>query len=79
MSDERIEELWTMVRPIYDKKGRVKLHIFPSRDIEDRMKDPQYAQHADLWALLARAKQSFEDTQVPPKVRFSKSDEYVLD
>jgi hypothetical protein len=79
MSDERIEELWTMVRPIYDKKHKVALHIFPSRDIDALVSDDRYVKHRDFWKLLAKSMHGFDSDHKEPKVGFDKDGSYVFD
>ena len=79
MSDERIEELWTMVRPIYDKKHKVALHIFPSRDIDALVSDDRYVKHRDFWKLLAKSMHGFDSDHKEPKVGFDKDGSYVFE
>jgi hypothetical protein len=79
MSDERIEELWTMVRPIYDKKHKVALHVFPSRDIDALVKNEHYVKHRELWRILARAMHGFDADHLQPKIGFDDHHNYVFE
>jgi L,D-transpeptidase catalytic domain len=79
MSDERIEELWTIVRPIYARNERVTLHIFPAREIAARSRELRYLAHRSLWSDLDRAQQAFKATQRLPNVSFDAKGRYLID
>lgn len=58
MSDERVEELWTMARTKRDTE--VKVHIYPGRDITALLRDPENEKHRAFWQNLKEGKDRFD-------------------
>lgn len=62
VGDERVEELWTMMKPIGN--ARVKVHLFPARDMDALLADATYAEHHELWKNLKSVRDAFEKDHV---------------
>jgi murein L,D-transpeptidase YafK len=60
VSDERVEELWTMASAVHVGERRVHVHIFPARDMAALLRDPAYAPHHRFWANLQEGYERFE-------------------
>lgn len=60
MTNERIEELWTMASAFHGGDRRVHVHIFPARDIPALLRDPARAEHHRFWANLQEGVERFE-------------------
>ncbi len=58
MGDERDEELWTMMKAMGD--ARVKVHIYPGRDMDALLQDPKYEAHRSFWQNLKEGHDRFE-------------------
>ncbi len=58
MSDERVEELWTMARTKRD--AEVKVHIYPSRDLNALLRDPEHEKLHAFWQNLKEGKDRFD-------------------
>lgn len=58
MSDERVEELWVMMKSKGD--ARVKVQIYPSRDMDALLSMPEYASHHAFWRNLKEGKDRFD-------------------
>jgi murein L,D-transpeptidase YafK len=58
MGDERAEELWVMMKAMGD--AQVKVHIYPSRDMDGLLANPEYAQHHGFWRNLKEGRDLFE-------------------
>jgi murein L,D-transpeptidase YafK len=58
MGDERVEELWVMMKAKGD--AQVKVHIYPSRDMDALLEDPNYASHHAFWQNLKEGRDRFE-------------------
>lgn len=58
MGDERDEELWTMMKVMGD--ARVKVHIYPGRDMDALLLDPKYEAHRSFWQNLKEGQDRFE-------------------
>jgi L,D-transpeptidase catalytic domain len=79
MSDERIEELWTIVQPLYARGDVVELHVFPSRDMKALMDDPKYAEQVPFWRLIEPAREKFDTDHLIPKISFDGRGNYTID
>ena len=79
MSDERIEELWTIAAPIYKKGGMVELHIFPSRDMKRLIDDPKYEKHVAFWKMIEPTLDRFNEDHLLPAVGFNLKSQYTVD
>jgi len=78
MSDERIEELWTMAAPLYQAHHHVALHIFPTRAMKDLVSDPDQQAHASFWKMLEPTWEKFESDHLLPAVAFNTKAQYVV-
>jgi murein L,D-transpeptidase YafK len=78
MSDERIEELWTIAAPLYRHGETVKLHIFPSRNMKELMANPEEAEHVAFWRLIEPTLDKFNDDHVLATVTFDWKRDYVV-
>jgi L,D-transpeptidase catalytic domain len=58
MSDERVEELWVMMKSKGD--ARVKVQIYPARDMDALLNSPEYASHHAFWRNLKEGKDRFD-------------------
>lgn len=67
MGDERAEELWVMMKAMGD--ARVLVHIYPSRDMDALLADPQYEAHHSFWRNLKEGKDLFERERRIPAVK----------
>jgi hypothetical protein len=67
MGDERAEELWVMMKTMGD--ARVKVHIYPARDMASLLRDPEYAQHHAFWQNLKEGRDRFEREHRFPSVK----------
>lgn len=57
MGDERAEELWVMMKTMGDAK--VKVFIYPGRDMSALLADPRYAAHHSFWRNLEEGRDLF--------------------
>ncbi len=78
MSDERIEELWTMAAPLYKAHHQIALHIFPTRAMKELLADPDQADHASFWRMIEPTWEKFESDHLLPTVTFNVKHEYVV-
>ena len=60
LSDERVEELWVASKPVVDAGGKVRIHIFPARDIPALIASGRHPEQHDFWQNLDEGKQRFE-------------------
>jgi murein L,D-transpeptidase YafK len=60
MQDERAEELWTMASAFHVGERRVRVHIFPARDIPALLRDPSSSEHHRFWENLQEGVVRFE-------------------
>lgn len=67
MGDERAEELWVMMRAMGD--ARVKVHIYPSRDMDALLADPSHAAHHTFWRNLEEGRRIFLGESRIPAVK----------
>jgi hypothetical protein len=67
MSDERAEELWVMMKAMGD--AQVKVHIYPSRNMDALLADPQHQAHHSFWRNLKEGKDLFERERRIPAVK----------
>ncbi len=67
MGDERAEELWVMMKAMGD--ANVKVAIYPSRDMDSLLGDPEYQAHHSFWRNLKEGKDLFEKTHQIPIVK----------
>jgi hypothetical protein len=68
MSDERIEEIYTMSSAA-QRRGRINVHIFPMRDRQRLKTLDNYAEHSAFWDNLYEGHTLFENNKRLPKVR----------
>jgi hypothetical protein len=59
MGDERVEELWVMMKAKGD--ARVKVQIYPSRDMDALLGDRKYAPYHAFWRNLKEGRDLFEN------------------
>lgn len=67
MGDERAEELWVMMKAMGD--AQVKVHVYPSRDMDSLLADPQWAAHHSFWRNLKEGRDLFERERRIPAVK----------
>lgn len=67
MGDERAEELWVMMKAMGD--AQVKVHIYPSRDMDALLANPEYATHHSFWRNLKEGRDLFERERRIPAVK----------
>lgn len=68
MSDERVEELWTMAKSLPGTDGalrapqgaQIKVHLYPSRDMDALLRDASRARHHAFWQNLKEGKDRFD-------------------
>jgi hypothetical protein len=65
--DERAEELWVMMKTMGD--GQVKVHIYPSRDMDALLRDPAHARHHAFWQNVKEGLDLFEREHRIPTVK----------
>lgn len=58
MGDERAEELWVMMKTLGD--ARVKVQIYPARDMAALLRDPERAAHHGFWRNLKEGRDFLE-------------------
>lgn len=75
MSDERIEELWIMSRSL---RGRVHVHLFPTRYMHALLASGQQPEHHAFWQTLKIALERFEKDRKLPRVRVNADGRYQL-
>jgi murein L,D-transpeptidase YafK len=75
MSDERIEEIYTMSAAA-QARSRVEVHIYPMRRAADLETLPTYARHRDFWDNLYRGYTAFEQTAQMPEVSVNPDGSY---
>lgn len=67
MGDERAEELWVMMKAMGD--AQVRVHIYPSRDLDGLLADPDRAAHHAFWRNLKEGRDLFEREHRIPDVK----------
>lgn len=60
MTDERVEELWTMASAFQVGERRVHVHIFPARDLPALLREPELSVHHRFWENLREGSLRFE-------------------
>lgn len=60
MTDERIEELWDIATAVRDRKGVVRVHILPARDLAGLLASAEHPDQHALWANLAEGDAIFQ-------------------
>jgi murein L,D-transpeptidase YafK len=66
MSDQRIEEIYTMASSV---RQRIPVHLFPGRDIRGLISSGEQPEHHAFWRSLAPALDHFEQRRTVPEVR----------
>ena len=66
MGDERVEELWVMMKAKGD--ARVKVDIYPARDMDALLRDPAHAAHHAFWQNLKEGRDRLEERRRIPRV-----------
>ncbi len=69
LTDERIEELWVIGSGVLYKGEPIRVHIFPSRDLDGLIADDAWARHREFWENLREGYRAFEADRRPPKVK----------
>jgi murein L,D-transpeptidase YafK len=78
MTDERVEELWTMATAVHSPDRKVHVHIFPTRAWDDVLAEEGYAEHRRFWRNLREGYDAFEKTHRRPKVSIDWQGRYVV-
>jgi len=60
ISDERIEEVWVMMKAL--RSGKVHVHILPARDLHGLLQDERLAEHHAFWSNLDQGNERFEQS-----------------
>jgi hypothetical protein len=68
MTDERVEELWTMASAVHHGEERVHVHIFPARDLAGLLREPGHEDQRAFWENLKEGYDLFERTRRLPHV-----------
>ena len=79
MSDERIQELWVMTDAMRKKKRKVRVHLFPARDLDGLLADETHAKHHDFWRNLKEGRDYFEKHRKIPRVRVDRNGRYLFE
>jgi len=69
MTDEKIEEIYTLANAALDGgQPFFRVHIFPFRMTEARMRKAASSPHFPFWENLKIGYDFFEESQIPPNV-----------
>ena len=67
MSDEKIEEIYTLCdAALTNGQPFIRIHLFPFRMTEARMRRATASKHLDFWKNLKQGHDHFEKTRRPP-------------
>ncbi len=75
MTDARIEELWAMAYPMR-RKRRVRVHIYPRRDLNKAIREAKSKELKAFWRNLAQGHAAFDKHRRLPRIRVSKEGAY---
>lgn len=79
MTDERIEELYLMAWSTWrDRGARTHVHMFPARDWDRLLADPDHAEHHAFWREIRAGHDAFEATRRLPGVTIGKDGAYTF-
>ncbi len=79
MTDAKIEEIYTLCQAALDGgQSFFRIHIFPFRMTESRMRQAASSEHYNFWKNLKTGYDLFESTRIPPDVKV-KEREYVFE
>ena len=76
MSDERIQELWVMVKPFKKHRRPVHVHLFPTRDLGTYVDVQPNVDLKAFWANLKEGFDYFETKKTLPAVTIDKKGRY---
>jgi len=69
MTDEKIEEIYTLCAAAHaDTQRFFRVHLFPFRMTEERMKRAASSEWEDFWNNLKEGYDAFENKHIPPNV-----------
>lgn len=78
MTDERIEEIYSIVQKAFEKgQQQIKLHIFPFRMTESKLAKHKDSEYYTFWQSLKEGYDYFEKNNLPPDVTVSNK-KYVI-
>jgi murein L,D-transpeptidase YafK len=77
MGDGGISELWLMAKDFNRRKRDLHIHIFPARDIDALLKEPD-CKHSVFWSNLKGGLDCFKDKRIPPKVCIDRQGKYLF-
>ena len=78
LSDERIEELWLMVAPVFKAKRKVDVHLFPSADMSSLLASHEDNEHHAFWANLKEGFDRFEHERRIVRPKVDRAGKYVF-
>ena len=78
MTDERVEELWTMAKSTAGGEKAVHVHIFPTRAWDEVLGDAAWAEHRRFWTNLREGFDVFEKTRRLPRISIDWQGRYVV-
>jgi len=79
MSDERIQELWVMTNAMRKKKRKVRVHLYPGRDMKGLLADDTHAKHHAFWRNLLEGRSYFETHYKIPRVKVDREGRYLFE
>ncbi|MBI4701307.1 MAG: L,D-transpeptidase family protein [Deltaproteobacteria bacterium] len=79
LTDERIEELWTMAKPAHDAGTRVHVQLLPSRNIPALLASAEHPEHGAFWENLQPGVRHFELSRRVPRVGVQPDGRYVFE
>jgi hypothetical protein len=78
LTDERIQELWVITAAARNQGRRVRVHLFPSRDMAGLLADRQYEAHWPFWANLKEGLDYFEKNRSLPVIDTDADGRYLF-
>lgn len=79
MTDERMEEIYLMAWSAWRTSGKkTGVHIFPGRDFDALLADPDHAAHHAFWREIRAGHDAFEATRRVPAIAIADDGRYVV-
>lgn len=76
MSDERIQEIWLAVTAVRDRRGKIDVHLFPTRDMAGLIATTEQKQHIPFWQNIKEGFDYFQQKKIVPRVTVDKEGRY---
>lgn len=78
LTDERIQELWVITAAARNQGGRVRVHLFPSRDMAGLLADRSHEAHWSFWANLKEGLDYFKKNRSVPVIDTGADGRYLF-